>query len=395
MKILVLFYGVFGVEYTLFEMEGERELARGIIEGIGTKTAINTYKYPNGETEHTVKEVNNPVSAIKWILHTLTSKTVIKNVEEIDAIGHRVIHGGTKYSRATIINNEVLNDVVDFSDLAPEHNPFNAQGIKASSQVFPSTPQVAVFDTAFYSTLKPEVYLYGLPYQFYTQYGIRKYGFHGIGHLCAAVEVSKLIHRSLKRMRIISLHIGRGSSITAIDKGEAVDTSMGFSPTGGLLMKTRCGDIDPLIVIYLAAKENLSLIGVENILNKNSGILGLAGTTSLKELAEKAEKGEKRAVCALNAFVYRIQKYFGGYYVSMGGVDAFVLTSRDDDSVPLIRSKIIKKLEFLGLKLDEKKNEKCCDKTMEISTRNSKVKIFFVPRNEELCIARETKEVVK
>jgi acetate kinase len=394
MKILVFHCGIFGLEYTLYDMDGEEELAHGIIEGIGTATAIQTYHPAGREAREMVREVADHYGAVQWMMEVLTDENegVIKSLNEIDAFGHRVFHGGEKYRKPVLINEDVLNDVIDFADFAPVHNPYNAEGIKAARRLCRTTPHVAVFDTSFYHTLPSKAYLYGLPYQYYTQYRIRKYGFHGPCHLYGARQVALASGTPLKEMKIVSLYIGRGASMTAIDHGKAVETSMGFSPLEGLVMKNRCGDLDPAVIIYLAAKENLSLIGVSSLLNKSSGLFGLSGLTNLREVAEEVKIGNERARRGLDAFVYRVHKYFGAYYVVMKGVDVLIFTARDDDAVPEIRSMVCDGLDFLGVKLDAEKNQWAGDTVEEISSPDSSIKVYFVPRNDELEIARETRD---
>jgi len=396
-KILVIDSEIYGMEYTLFEMTGEKTLVKGIVKNIGSSTAIHSYQIKGGKTNRLVSHIPDHSLALKAILKIMTDSEVgiLKGVEEIKAVGHRVVHGAQRYQTGVLIEEKVIQDIEDYADFAPLHNPYNVAGIRAAKKLLPSIPQVAIFDTAFHQTMPPEAYLYGLPYQYYSQLGIRRYGFHGISHMYVAQRASELMGKPLKNLKLITCHLGKGCSITAIDKGKSKDTSMGFSPLEGLMMETRAGDIDPEVLIYLVMKEDLTLKGVGDLLNRHSGILGLSGQSNVREVVEKAEAGEERAKLALDVFSYRVRKYIGAYWVVLGGLDALVFTAEIGENFPYIREEICQGLESLGCKINRARNRKTIAQEREISGRESKFKVYCIPSQEELALARETKKFIK
>ncbi len=352
MLILVLNCGSSSVKYQLYDMPGEICLAKGIVEKIGE-------------------------AAVKLVIRILQGLRggVISSTDEIDAVGHRVVHGGEKFKESTLINKEVLKAIKEHSRLAPLHNSPNLAGIYACKRLFPRLAQVAVFDTAFHQTMPACAYLYGLPYTIYKRYGIRRYGFHGTSHRYVAGEAGKILRRPLKSLKIITCHLGNGCSITAIDKGESLDTSMGFTPLEGLVMGTRCGDIDPAAVLYLMKKRKLSISRTDELLNKSSGLLGLSGKSrDMRDILSSARRGNQRANLALKVFIYRIRKYIGAYIAAMNGCDALVFTAGIGENSPYIRREIRRHLSSLIKKL--------------------KTRILVIPTNEELMIARDTYRIV-
>ncbi len=391
MNILVLDSEAYGIEYLLWKASEDTVLARGIVTDVGTRTSILKLQAGGQATHQLVSEIPNVSAAVKWILASLTDTKigVIKEQEEIAAVGHRVVHGATKYLCPAVVTEEVMRDIGDFADYAPRHNPYNLEGIKAAISLLPEIPHVAVFDTAYYQTLPPKAYLYGLPYKYYSQYGVRKYGFHGPSHRYASERACYLANIPFEEARVISIHLGRGASVTATSGGRCIDTSMGFSPLEGLVMETRCGDIDPEAVIHIMSKEELSLRTLSGLLNRHAGVLGLSGLGDFDEVVSKAQAGDERAQTAIDVFVHRIRKYIGAYLLELGGVDIIVFTAFIAERYPLVRSLTCKDMEFLGVKIDEEVNSRMIEAEGEISTRDSKVKVYCVPHNEELIIARK------
>jgi acetate kinase len=390
MNILVIDCEAYGVEYLLWEASDDVILARGTVTGVGARTAILKHQVGAQHAHQLVREMPNCRAAIKWIVSTLADSKIgaLKSKDEIGAFGYRVAHGASKYTKPALITPEVLEDICDFADYAPKHNPHNIEGIKAGRALLPDVPHVAVFDTAYYQTLAPKAYLYGLPYKYYSQYGVRKYGFHGPSHRYASERACFLSGIPFEKARVISMHLGRGASVTATCNGKCVETSMGFSPLEGLVMETRCGDIDPEAVIYIMAKEELSLRTLSDVLNRRSGVLGLSGLGDFGEVVEKAEGGDQQAATALDVFVHSIRKYIGAYLLELGGVDIIVFTSFMGENHPRVRSMVCEGLEFLGIKLDAEVNASVIGAEGEISSKDSKVKVYCIPHNEELIIAR-------
>jgi acetate kinase len=391
MKILTIDSEVIGVEYVLMDMGTQRLLARGTVGGIGSQAALHTYYFREETQKHrSVASIPDQHTALRVILNALAdpNEGVLASKDEIAAVAHRVAHGGQKYAGPAVITPEVLEDITEYCDFAPLHNPYNLLGIKAAQKLFPGIPQVVIFDTAFHHTLPPQAYLYGLPYEYYTRMSIRRYGFHGITHRYAAERTAALMGKPLKNLRIITCHLGYGCSIAAIKGGKSIDTSMGFSPLEGVMMATRSGDIDPEVLIYLVMREDLTLKGVSDLISRRSGILGLAGKGTMEDVLEKARQGEARSALALEVFSYRIRKYIGAYTVALGGLDAIALTARLSEAYPALRAAIFQGLECVGAKISPAANRRVAGGEGEISTPGSKVKVFCVPCREERRIAQ-------
>lgn len=397
MKVLVLNCGSSSVKYQLFDMTDESVLAKGLVERVGMSDAILTHQPAKGEKFRKVEAILEHTTAIKAVLEALTDTQhgVIQNVKEIDAVGHRVVHGGEQYSHSVVIDAQVIAAIEETIELAPLHNPPNLKGILAAEMEMPGVPQVAVFDTAFHSTLPPQAYLYGLPYSLYQKYRIRRYGFHGTSHKFVAIRVAKLVHRDIRDLKIITCHLGNGASVTAVERGKSVDTSMGFTPLEGLMMGTRSGDIDPALIPFIMAKEELSLSEVDAMLNKHSGILGVSGLSSdMRDIENAIQELNERAKLAHEMYCYRIRKYIGAYAAAMNGVDVIVFTAGIGERGPMQRKAICAQLSYLGVDFDEQAND-VRGEEREITRPDSKVKVWVVPTNEELMIARETLELVK
>jgi acetate kinase len=390
MNILVFDCEAYGIEYLLWRTEDSMVLARGTVTGTGTRSAILKHQIGAQHTHQLVDEIANCRAAIKWVVSTLVDPKIgaIESTDQIGAVGYRVTHGATKYTEPTLITPEVLEDIADFADFAPRHNPYNLEGIKAARALLPDIPHMAVFDTSYYMTLPPKAYLYGLPYKYYSQYGVRKYGFHGPSHRYASERACFLSGIPFSDARIISMHLGRGSSVTATRGGQCIETSMGFSPLEGLVMETRSGDIDPEAVIYIMAKEELSMRTLSDVLHRRSGVLGLSGLGDFAEVISRAEAGDTRARNALEVYTHSIRKYLGAFVLELGGLDVLVFTAFMAESHPIVRRMVCDGLEFLGIKLDEQVNASVVDAEGEISAVDSRVKIYTVPHNEELIIAQ-------
>ncbi len=398
MKILVINSGSSSVKYDLIDTETHKEITRGLIEKIGLKEQIHHYCLPGGEKAKDVVNAPNHKVALSIITKHLTDpvKGFLKSIDEIAAVGHRVVHGGEKFAGSYLITDEVIKSIERFSELAPLHNPPNLEGIMACRELLPNVPQVAVFDTAFHQTMPEEVFLYAIPYEYYKKYGIRRYGFHGTSHKFVAQKAAEMLGKKFTSLNIITAHLGNGASITAIRKGKSVDTSMGFTPLEGLIMGTRSGDLDPAIVFFLMEKEDLSPNDVNNILNKKSGLLGISGISNdVRTIMEEAERGDRRAILALNMFCYRIKKYIGAYWAVLGELDAIVFTAGIGENSWQIREKALAGLEPMGIKVDKKKNQSVVGGVAgEISTEDSRVKVLVIPTNEELAIALDTGKIV-
>ena len=397
MKILVINCGSSSLKYQLIDMTNEESLAQGLVERIGIEGSVLTQKV-EGREKYIVKEtMKDHKDAIRLVLEALVDEKngVISSMEEINAVGHRVVHGGEKYNTSVIINEDVKNYIEECFKLAPLHNPANMIGIKACEELMPSTPMVAVFDTAFHGTMPEEAYLYALPYELYEKHGIRKYGFHGTSHKFVSQSVAEVMGKDIKDLKIITCHLGNGSSVCAVKNGESVETSMGFTPLEGLAMGTRSGNIDPAIVTFLMKEEGLNADEVTDLLNKKSGVLGISGISSdFRDIEDAAYKENiHRAKLALNIFHYKVRTTIGAYAAAMGGVDAIVFTAGVGENGPETREEILKGLEFLGVKCDTEAN-KVRGKVREISTTDSTVKAFIIPTNEELVIARDTLELI-
>ncbi|WP_426349303.1 acetate/propionate family kinase [Alloiococcus sp. CFN-8] len=397
MKVLVINCGSSSLKYQLIDMQNESVLAKGLVERIGIEGSILTQKV-EGRDKYVIEQpMKDHKDAIKLVLAALVDKTngVIGSMDEISAVGHRVVHGGEKYAQSVIIDEEVMKSLEDCVKLAPLHNPPNIIGINACKELMPETPMVAVFDTAFHQTMPEEAYIYALPYEYYKDYGVRKYGFHGTSHKYVSAKAAEAMGKNIEDLKIITCHLGNGSSVTAIKNGISVDTSMGFTPLEGLAMGTRCGDLDPAIVSFLCKELKITVEEVENILNKKSGVLGISGVSSdFRDIENAAAEGNKRAELALTLFNYRVKQYIGSYAAAMGGVDCIVFTAGLGENSPETREAVCSGLEFLGVDFDAAKN-KVRGKLTEISTESSKVKVYTIPTDEEMMIAKDTVALVK
>ena len=396
MKILVLNCGSSSLKYQLIDMENEEVMASGNYERIGVGESFLTHKV-NGEKfkfEHTVE---NHDQAIKLVMEQFTDAGhgVISTLDEINAIGHRIVHGGEKFTKSAIVTDEVIEGIKDAIKFAPLHNPAHLQGIEACIKELPGKPNVVVFDTAFHQTMPKEHYIYPIPYEYYEKYGIRKYGAHGTSHKYVAGRIAELLGKPVEELKIVNCHIGQGASLCAIQNGKCIDTSMGLTPLGGIAMGSRSGDLDPSVVTYIMEKENLTPAQMNSILNKKSGLLALSGISAdNRDIEEAAEQGNERAIFALKEYAYIIAQYIGKYAVAMNGVDVITFTAGVGERGPLTREDVCSYLEFMGVELDKELNKvKAVER--EISTPNSKVKVWIVPTEEELMIARETLELIK
>ena len=397
MKVLVINCGSSSLKYQLIDMETENSLAQGLVERIGIEGSVLTQKV-EGKDKYIVKTpMKNHKEAIEIVLKALVDDEhgVIKSMDEITAVGHRVVHGGEKYASSVLITEEVKKSIEECYKLAPLHNPPNMIGIEACEELMPNTPMVAVFDTAFHQTMPKEAFLYALPYELYTENGIRKYGFHGTSHMYVSNKVAEVMGKDIKDLKIVTCHLGNGASLCAVKNGVSIDTTMGFTPLDGIVMGTRSGSIDPAIVLYLINELKYSAEDVNTLLNKKSGVLGISGVSSdFRDIEDAAAKGDERAILALDIYHYRIRTQIGAYAAAMGGVDAIVFTAGVGENGPETREACLEGLEFLGVKVDKEKNN-VRGKVREISTEDSTVKAFVIPTNEELVIARDTKNLVK
>ena len=397
MKILVLNCGSSSLKYQLIDMDNEKVLAKGYFERIGSYDSFVTHKV-NGEKYRYDVIARDHGEAIKFVLKQFTDDKypVINSLDEITAIGHRVVHGGEKFEKSCIITEDVKKGIEEAIRFAPLHNPAHLQGIKACEINLPGKPNIAVFDTAFHQTMKREQYLYPIPYEYYEKYGIRKYGFHGTSHKYVALKIAELLGRPLKDLKIINCHIGQGVSLCAIQNGVSVDTTMGLTPLGGVAMGSRSGDLDPSVVTYLMSKENMNPAQIEEILNKRSGLLALSGISLDNRDVERAiAQGDERAISSLKEYDFIIAQYIAKMAVSMNGVDVITFTAGVGEKGPISRADICSHLTFMGVLLDDEKNKAVRDSEKEISSENSRVKVWVVPTNEELMISRETMELVK
>ncbi|MBS5986729.1 acetate/propionate family kinase [Clostridium paraputrificum] len=397
MKVLVINCGSSSLKYQLIDMETENSLAQGLVERIGIEGSVLTQKV-EGKDKYIVKTpMKNHKEAIEIVLKALVDDEhgVIKSMDEITAVGHRVVHGGEKYASSVLITEEVKKSIEECYKLAPLHNPPNMIGIEACEELMPNTPMVAVFDTAFHQTMPKEAFLYALPYELYSENGIRKYGFHGTSHMYVSNKVAEVMGKDIKDLKIVTCHLGNGASLCAVKNGVSIDTTMGFTPLDGIVMGTRSGSIDPAIVLYLINELKYSAEDVNTLLNKKSGVLGISGVSSdFRDIEDAAAKGDERAILALDIYHYRIRTQIGAYAAAMGGVDAIVFTAGVGENGPETREACLEGLEFLGVKVDKEKNN-VRGKVREISTEDSTVKAFVIPTNEELVIARDTKNLVK
>ena len=395
MNVLVINCGSSSLKYQLINSDTEDVLAKGLCERIGIDGRL-VYQKAGCDKEITEAAMPTHKEAIQMVLDALVNdKTgAIKSLSEVNAVGHRIVHGGEKFASSVVITDEVLEAVAQCNDLAPLHNPANLIGINACKELMPGVPMVAVFDTAFHQTMPEKAYLYGLPYEYYENYKVRRYGFHGTSHSFVSKETARFLGMDLENSKIIVCHLGNGASISAVKDGKCVDTSMCLTPLEGLVMGTRSGDIDPAIMEYIAKKEDLDIAGVMNVLNKKSGLEGISGLSSdFRDLTAGAKEGNKRAIAAIEVFCYRVAKYVGSYVAAMNGVDAIAFTAGIGENVGLVREKICSYLGYLGITLDAEANAKSGDNCV-ISAADSKVKVAVIPTNEELAICRETVALV-
>lgn len=398
MKILVLNCGSSSVKYKLIDLDGVNQnvMAEGGVEKLGLPDSFLKFKY-NGEKVTITTSMPNHEVAVRVILDNLTSEKYgcIKDFGEIDAVGHRIVHGGEKFNTSVIITDEVIAKVKECYDLAPLHNPANITGIEAISAIMPDVPQVGVFDTAFHQTMPAYAYMYALPYEAYEKYGIRRYGFHGTSHRYVARRACDFLGLDYEAQRIITCHIGNGGSITAVKDGKSVDTSMGLTPVEGLMMGTRCGDVDPAALLYIQQKEGFSTADMQKLINKKSGVLGVSGVSSdMRDIENAVAAGNKRAQLALDMYEYRITKYIGAYTAALGGVDVIVFTGGVGENQTGTREKICRQLEFLGIDFDAEKN-KTRGEEIELTRQGSKVRVVVIPTDEEYMIACDTAALVK
>ena len=397
MNVLVINCGSSSLKYQLINSDTETVIAKGLCERIGIDGRL-TYQKAGLDKEITEAAMPTHKQAIQLVLDALVNEKTgaIKSLSEIDAVGHRVVHGGEKFASSTLLTDEVLKVVEECNDLAPLHNPANLIGIRACQELMPNVPMVGVFDTAFHQTMPDVAYMYGLPYEYYEKYKIRRYGFHGTSHSFVSKRVAELVGRPYEDMKIIVCHLGNGASVCAVDHGKSVDTSMGLTPLEGLIMGTRSGDIDPSIIEFIAQKENLSLAEVMNVLNKKSGIAGMSEVSSdFRDLLAASREGNEKARLAIDAFAYRVAKYIGAYTAAMNGVDAIAFTAGLGENNAMVRGKILSHFGYLGVKVDDARNEKAAGVESVISADDSKAICLAVPTNEELAICRETVALVK
>lgn len=397
MNILVINCGSSSLKFQLIDSETEKVLAKGLCERIAIDGSRLVYQ-PAGKSKIvTESEMTNHTQAIKLVLDALVDSEngVIKSLDEVEAVGHRVVHGGEKFSSSTLITEEVMKAIEECNELAPLHNPANLIGINACKELMPNVKMVAVFDTAFHQTMPYEAYLYGIPYEYYRKYKIRRYGFHGTSHNYVSHRAAELLNKPYDQVKTIVCHLGNGASVCAIKNGKSVDTSMGLTPLEGLIMGTRSGDLDPAIVEFIAKKEHLDIPGIMEVLNKKSGVLGVSEYTSdFLDLENAYLEGNEDAVRAMNVFAYHVAKYIGSYVAAMNGVDAIVFTAGLGENNKYVRTDICKYLTYLGVTIDEEKNAKRGEDLI-ITTPDSKTAVMVIPTNEELAIARETLELVK
>ncbi len=394
MKILVLNCGSSSIKYKLFDMDKNNVIAQGGIEKIGMKGSFLKLTDANGEKVIIEKEIPEHTCGVKFIFEVLTTGkyAVLKSLNELNAVGHRMVHGGEKFNKSVLLTPEVLEAFAACNDLAPLHNPANLKGVNAVSELLPNIPQVGVFDTAFHQTMPDYAYLYAIPYELYEKYGVRRYGFHGTSHRFVSGEIFKYLNMPVKGSKIITCHIGNGGSITAVKDGKSIDTTMGLTPLEGIMMGTRSGDIDGGAVTFLMEKEHLDSTGMSNLLNKKSGLLGISGVSSdMREVTASMEAGNERAALAKKMYAYRIKKYIGAFAAAMGGVDVIIFTGGVGENRHEIREAVCENMEFLGIKLDKEQNAKIMfGKDGIISTPDSKVKVVVLPTDEELMIAQDT-----
>jgi acetate kinase len=394
MRILVLNCGSSSIKYQFIDTKTETALAKGMVERIGMTGAVLSHTRFDGDSIKIAGEILDHQKAVEYVLGVMMSRNhgVIDDKEDIEAVGHRVVHGGETFSESVLITDEVIKVLQDNIELAPLHNPPNIKGIQAAARLLPDAPQVGVFDTAFHAKMPPKSYLYGIPYELYKKYKIRRYGFHGTSHLFVSQRAAEKMGKDISELRIITAHLGNGCSMAAIKNGQSIDTSMGFTPLEGLLMGTRSGDLDPSLILYIMGKEGLSLHEASTLLNKHSGLIGVSGESSdMREILASVKDDQRKSVYAFELFCYRIKKYLGAYTAAMGGLDALVFTGGIGENAAEVREEVCKDMEYLGIKLDYMKNESSEEL---ISDSSSKVNVFRLQTNEELVIALDTAEIV-
>ena len=398
MNVLVINCGSSSLKFQLINAETEKVLAKGLCERIGIDGRL-TYQPAGGEKEKSDLAMPTHTEAIQFVIDALTNEKtgVVKSLDEIGAVGHRLVHGGEKFASSVVITDEVKKAVEECNDLAPLHNPANLIGVAACEKLMPGTPMVAVFDTAFHQTMPEKAYMYGLPYEYYEKYKVRRYGFHGTSHSFVSKRAAEVMGKSYDEVKTIVCHLGNGSSVSAVMNGKCVDTSMGLTPLEGLVMGTRSGDIDPAIMEFIAKKENLDIEGVMEVLNKKSGVFGISGglSSDFRDLTDAMNAGDKKAKIAMDVFSYRVAKYIGSYAAAMNGVDDIVFTAGIGENDDYVREEVCKYLGYLGVDFDTEVNTGLRGKEAELTKEGSKVKVFVIPTNEELAIARETLALVK
>ena len=398
MNVLVINCGSSSLKFQLINAETEKVLAKGLCERIGIDGRL-TYQPAGGEKEKSDLAMPTHTEAIQFVIDALTNEKtgVVKSLDEIGAVGHRLVHGGEKFASSVVITDEVKKAVEECNDLAPLHNPANLIGVAACEKLMPGTPMVAVFDTAFHQTMPEKAYMYGLPYEYYEKYKVRRYGFHGTSHSFVSKRAAEVMGKSYDEVKTIVCHLGNGSSVSAVLNGKCVDTSMGLTPLEGLVMGTRSGDIDPAIMEFIAQKENLDIEGVMEVLNKKSGVFGISGglSSDFRDLTDAMNAGDKKAKIAMDVFSYRVAKYIGSYAAAMNGVDDIVFTAGIGENDDYVREEVCKYLGYLGVDFDSEVNKGLRGKEAELTKEGSKVKVFVIPTNEELAIARETLALVK
>ena len=398
MNVLVINCGSSSLKYQLINSESEEVLAKGLCERIGINGSAITHQPAGGEKVTTEVEMKNHTQAVQYVIEKLTDKEVgvIASLDEIDAVGHRVVHGGEKFASSVVITDEIINAIEECNDLAPLHNPANLIGINSCKEIMPNVPMAAVFDTAFHQTMPKKAFLYGLPYEYYDKYKVRRYGFHGTSHDFVSNRAAEILGKKREDLNIVVCHLGNGASVSAVKEGKSVDTSMGLTPLEGLIMGTRSGDMDPAIITYLSEKENISAKDVIDICNKKSGMLGLSNGVSsdFRDLAAAEESGNEYAKDALETYAYRVAKYIGSYAIGMQGLDVVVFTAGVGENNISLRAKICQYLSIFDTKIDDVKNNVRGEEAI-VSTEDSKVKVMVIPTNEELAIARETVALVK
>lgn len=398
MKVLVLNCGSSSLKYQLIDMDNEAVLCKGLVERIGIDGSILKHEKDGMDGKHIVEEaMKDHKDAIKHVLDAVADPKVgaVKEMSEIDAVGHRIVHGGEKFASSAVLTDEVIKAIEDCTELAPLHNPANLMGVEACKAILPDVPMVGVFDTAFHQTMPEKSFLYGLPYELYTKHGVRRYGFHGTSHMYVSQKAAEMLDKKPEDLKIITCHLGNGASLTAVDGGKSVDTTMGLTPLEGLIMGTRCGDIDPAIIPFIMKKENLDIAGVDKLMNKESGVLGMTGISSdFRDIEDAATEGNELAQTTLEAYAQKVKKYIGAYAAEMNGVDAIVFTAGLGENGISMREMICKNMDFMGVKLDAEKNN-VRGKDRIISADDSKVKILLIPTNEELMIAKDTVKLSK